>query len=107
MSKLCYRPFLIELLINFKYFYKYYTMALLSDSIHLGSMSPSKTIHFDLLSSLFDNSRIYFDSKPSFQSFVIMFTDPYKSSLDTALGSILTIVKPSDLLYVSASDFQT
>ena len=84
-------------------------MTLFKDSIHFESMSPSNTIHFGFWSTRLLNSRMYFESKPSFQSLVNVFIDPNSSSLVTALGSMSIIVTRLSIFFekVSARAFQT
>lgn len=45
------------------------SITVLSDSIHIGSMSPSNTIHLGPLWEMFACSRISDESKPSKQEF--------------------------------------
>ena len=60
------------------------SMTVLSDSIHMGSMSPSKRIHLGPSPCRLAMSRMMQLNKPSFHSLVAGLMIPYSSSLETA-----------------------
>jgi hypothetical protein len=59
-------------------------MTVLSDSIHIGSMSPSRIIHFGPSVVKLAWSLIMTEKRPSFHSRVAGLMMPYSSSLVTA-----------------------
>merc|ERR1712155_208544 len=62
------------------------SMTVFSDSIHIGSMSPSNTIHFGPSVVILAMSLIIEEKRPSCHSLVDGLMIPYSSSFVTALG---------------------
>uniref|UniRef100_A0A1I8JGD9 CCHC-type domain-containing protein n=1 Tax=Macrostomum lignano TaxID=282301 RepID=A0A1I8JGD9_9PLAT len=62
------------------------SMTVFSDSIHMGSMSPSRTIHLGPSWVMLARSRMITEKRPSFHSRVDGLMMPNSSSLVTALG---------------------
>ena len=59
-------------------------MTVFRDSIHIGSISPSKIIHFGPSAEMLAWSRIITEKRPSFHSRVVGLMMPYNSSFVTA-----------------------
>lgn len=82
-------------------------MTVLRLSIHIGSMSPSKIIHFGCSTVLFACSRINVDNRPSFHSRVAALMMPNSSLFVTLFGfRSLTMGLWPWFLYVACSVFQ-
>lgn len=62
------------------------SITVFSDSIHIGSMSPSKMIHLGPSCDTFARSRIMLEKRPSRHSRVDGFTKPNSSLFVTAFG---------------------
>ena len=62
------------------------SITVLSDSIHIGSISPSSTIHLGASPDILAISLIITENNPSLHSRVAWTTNPKSSSFDTALG---------------------
>ena len=89
------------------------SMTVFKDSIHSGSTSPSRIIHFYFWLAVYLPlflfiSLIITDSNPSFHSLVLGFIHPKSSSEVTALGSAVSkIVSSPKLVNAAANYFQT
>lgn len=63
-------------------------MTVLSDSIHIGSMSPSKTIHFGPLWVTLASSRIIFENRPVGKQFTLGTLDSLTLAINTLHWSV-------------------